>query len=180
MKTLLAVLLLFAVPAFAQTTAQVGQTTTLSAGENLYDLAGRTITNGGVNSGSVQVRYEGKLRQDGQGRTYVDGKITEVTNPSSGGSNGPIEIATNGQPLNVRLNRNGANGPITSNIVGGNATITISGDNNEATVGGAGNTLSISGRNSTGTGTVNSSGTVTLTGTGSSFQSGGGNWTFRR
>lgn len=178
MKTLLAVLLLLA-PAIAQAVTPVSFTT-LSAGESLYDTAGRNISNGGVNSGSINVKFDGKLKTDGQGRTYVDGNITTVTNPSNGGSNGPIEITTNGQPLEINLARNGANGPITSHIVGGNATITISGDQNDATVGGTGNTLLISGRNSTGTGTAGSGGSVTLTGNGSTFQSGGGNWTFRR
>jgi len=179
MKTLLTVLLFLLAPAVAQIATPVG-TTTLSAGESLYDTSGRSIRNGGVNSGSVNVKFNGKLKTDGQGRTYVEGDITTVTNPSSGGSNGPIEIDTSGKPLEVVLARNGANGPITSNIVGGDATITISGDRNDATVGGTGNTLLISGRNSTGTGTAGSGGSVTLTGNGSTFQSGGGNWTFRR
>lgn len=178
MKTLLAVLFLL-VPAIAQATSPVG-TTTLSAGESLYDTSGRSVSNGGVNSGSIQVKFDGKLKTDASGRTYVDGDITTVTNPSSGGSNGPIEINTSGKPLEIHLARNGANGSITSNIVGGNATITISGDQNDATVGGTGNTVLISGRNSSGTGTANSGGSVTLTGNGSTFQSGGGNWTFRR
>jgi hypothetical protein len=178
MKTLLAVLFLL-VPVVAQAATPVG-TTTLAAGERLYDTSGRSVSNGGANSGSVQVKFDGKLKTDGQGRTYVDGDITTVTNPSSGGSNGPIEITTSGKPLEINLARNGANGPITSNISGGNATITISGDQNDATVGGTGNTLLISGRNSTGTGTAGSGGSVTLTGNGSTFQSGGGNWTFRR
>ena len=178
MKTIIAVLLLIA-PVVAQAATPVG-TTTLSAGESLYDTSGRNISNSGVNGGSVNVKFDGMLKTDGQGRTYVDGNITTVTNPSSGGSNGPIEIATNGQPLEINLQRNGANGPITSNVSGGNATINVSGDHNEVTIGGTGNNVSISGRGSIGTGTAGSGGSVSLSGSGAAFQSSGGNWTFRR
>lgn len=178
MKTFLASLFLLAT-AVAQTT--VGSTTTLSAGEQLYDTSGRNVTNGSSNSnGSLHVKYDGRLKKDAQGKPYVEGNITEVTNPSSQGADGPIVIETAGQALTVTLNRNGAIGALRCTIGGGNATVNVNGDNNDVTIGGTGNNVTIGGRNSTGTGTAGSGGDVRITSTTGSFQSGGGNWTFRR
>ncbi len=178
MRTILASLFLLAT-AVAQTT--VGSITTLGAGERLYDTSGRHVENNGTNSnGSLNVKYDGRIKKDVQGRAYVEGNITEVTNPSSQGADGPIVIETAGQSLTINLNRNGAIGALRCTIGGGNATVNVNGDNNDVTIGGTGNNVTINGRNSTGTGTAGSGGDVRVNSTTGSFQSGGGNWTFRR
>lgn len=177
MHALLAALFLL-VPALAQTAS--GGTETLASGESLYDTSGRHVTNGGNNNGSVTVKYDGKLKVDVHGKKYIDGNIEEVVNPSNGGSDGLIEVTTNNQPITIKLYRSGRNNPLRTRVDGGNAKVLVNGNENEVTVSGTGNDVSIDGRNCNCSGTANSGGDVRLSHSSSTFNSGGGNWTFRR
>jgi hypothetical protein len=179
MKTILSVLFLLVSSAFAQSTA--GASFSLGSGERLYDTAGRDVHNTGTNSGgSVQVRYDGKLRYNAQGKPYIEGNITVVTNPASQGSDGPIEVNTNDQPTTIELKRNGRTNRVSSSVSGGKAKVFVEGDRNDVTVFGSDNSVDISGRDNTGTAGSNSSGTVRVSGSGSSFSTNGGNWTVTR
>lgn len=177
MQALLAVLFLL-LPVLAQNAS--GGSESLGSGQTLYDSSGRSVTNGGSNNGNVNVKYDGRLKKDDQGRPYIEGNITEVVNPSNGGSDGQVEITTNNHPLTIRLLRCGRGGPLRSYINGGNATVFVDGNGNEVIVTGTGNNVQIDGRNCTGAGTAGSSGEIRLGHSSSTFNSGGGNWTFRR
>jgi len=166
------------VPALAQNTTSAVET--LGSGESLYDTSGRHVTNGGNNNGNVNVQYNGKLKVDAHGKRYIDGDIEVVTNPTNGGSDGLIEVTTNHQSILIRLYRSGRNNPLRSRIDGGNAKVVVDGNENEVTVSGTGNDVQINGRNCTGSGTAGSGGDIRLGHSSSTFQSGGGNWIFRR
>lgn len=188
--TLLA--LLFAVPTLAQggTSPSTPSTPTpvlrdgkLPAGKTLTDSKGREITNGGSNeNGKVHFRYTGKLKVKPNGDIECSGEVTEVTNPQSQGSDGPISVNTNGEPTTINLNRNGTDpgGHITSSITGGNATVNVGGNFNDPSVGGGNNTVNITGNNNTGSGSgAGSGGNVNQGGHGNSWNSNGGHWTVR-
>lgn len=155
----------------------------LTAGKTITDSKGREIHNGGTNAnGSLHFRYTGKLRTKANGELECSGEITEVTNPASQGSEGPIMVNTDGEPTIINLDRNGTDpgGHIGSTIVGGNATVNVGGNFNDPTVGGTNNSVNITGNNNSGSGQgAGSGGNVTLGGHGNSWNSNGGNWTTR-
>lgn len=152
----------------------------LPPGRTVTDSKGRVIHNGGLNeNGKLNFRYSGKLTVKSTGDFEVSGEIPEVTNPASQGSDGPIDINTNGEPTTINLNRNGIdpNGHITTNVSGGNSTVNVNGNFNDPSVGGTNNTVNINGNNNSGSGNgANSGGTVNLGGHGNSWGSGGGQW----
>ena len=76
--------------------------------DNQKDPAGNpnpvTVRNFGTNrTGRLHVIYEGTATENprGSGCWTIDGKIVEVTNPASQGSNGPISVDTNGNQVTV-------------------------------------------------------------------------------
>lgn len=187
-------MLLLALPAFsrsalamntpddATTTAQPPQDGKLPPNTTVKDSKGRTVRNRGENqNGRVHFRYTGKLKRTSATQWEVDGEITTVTNPASQGSEGPIDVNTNGEPTTVNLDKNGTDpgGHIVTNVTGGNATVNVSGNYNDPSVGGTGNTVNITGNNNSGSGTAGSSGTVNQGPGGNSWNSGGGNWIVR-
>lgn len=188
--------LLFAASSFAQATAADRSTSPattpvlrdgkLPAGKTLTDSKGREIHNGGSNeNGKVHFRYSGKLKTKPNGDIECSGEVTEVTNPASQGSEGPISVNTDGEPTTINLEKNGTDpgGHIVSNITGGNATVNVSGNFNDPTVGGTGNTVNVTGNNNSGSGAAPnpnpSGGNVNQGGHGNSWNSNGGNWVVR-
>jgi hypothetical protein len=156
--------------------AQSG-TITLKPGESIADNQGNPVTvkNGAPkNGGKVKVHFTGEIVNG-----VIQGTITRVENPGSGGSKGPITVETGGNAVTVDLNTDGRNSsPISTTVTGGNATVNVGGDSNNVTVGGAGNTVNINGNNNTGNGAdANSSGNVNL-GSGSHGNSWGGTGNF--
>lgn len=186
--------LLFAVSSLAQGAARDatsgGSTTTpvlrdgkLPAGKTLTDAKGREIHNGGTNqNGKLHFRHTGKLKVKPNGDIECSGEVTEVTNPASQGSEGPISVNTNGEPTTVNLERNGTDpgGHIVTNVTGGNATVNVSGNFNDPSVGGTGNTVNVTGNNNSGSGAgPGSGGNVNQGGHGNSWNSNGGQWVVR-
>lgn len=154
----------------------------LPAGRTVTDSKGREITNGGTNAnGSLKIHYTGKLKLNSNGEYECSGEISEVINPASQGSTGPITVNTNGNPTTIQLEKNGVDpgGHITTTITGGNATVNVSGNFNDPSVGGTGNNVNITGNNNCGSGQPGSAGNVFQGGRGNSWNSGGGNWTIR-
>lgn len=181
-------------PAFTQATS-VGtatvspvpapeRTSSIAAGEEVVDQDGRRVTNGGTNAnGSVKIRHTGSITWGNQvprHGTIRDGSISAVTNPATGGSDGPITVNTNGRDTTITLDGTGGrNGSVTTRVNGGSASIIIAGSNQNVTIDGLDNTVTIPGSNNNATGTQTSSGSVRITGRGNTFRSGGGNWEFR-
>ena len=155
----------------------------LPAGKTVRDAKGRVIENGGTNeNGSVKFRYTGKLTRDANGNFTCTGEVKEVSNPASQGSEGPINVNTNGEPTTIDLGKNGTDpgGHIVTNVTGGNATVNVSGNFNDPSVGGTGNTVNVTGNNNSGSGSgAGSGGNVNQGGHGNSWNSNGGNWVVR-
>ena len=175
-------ILFFSLFAFAQQTATTstsnGQSVSLPANTQVTDSKGRVVKNRGNNqNGSLRFNHTGKLVRNANGEWTVTGEISEVKNPASQGSDGPVEINTNGEPTDVVLDRNGQEpGGLTVTITGGNATVTVGGNCNDVTVGGSGNKAALNGNNNSLTGQAGSAGTATMGGHGNSVTSGGGSW----
>lgn len=171
----------------------------LGPGEKVTDSNGVTVTNNG-SSGDLSISGTGSMREQprGSGCWSVSGSITDITNPRSGGtSSGPIDIDTNGQPVNINLQRTGSSSsaPVVTNVTGGNATVNIGGNsgsstqNNQVNVGGTGNTVNFGSRSANNTGNggtgagatagTGSGGTVNSGGSNNQFNSRGGSWSFR-
>lgn len=146
----------------------------LPPNQEIKDSKGRRVKNRGENrNGRVHVRYTGTI--DKSGDVWVcSGEITEVTNPASQGSEGPIDVATNDEPTTVNLDKNGTDpgGHVVTHVAGNNATVNVDGNFNDFDITGNNSTTSITGNNNTGT--VNGTGgNVNLGGRGNSVTSGG-------
>lgn len=156
------------------TSDKPGGTDKLPAGKEIKDSKGRRVKNRGENrNGGVKIKFTGTI--DKSGDVWVcSGEISEVTNPASQGSEGPIDVATNNEPTTINLERNGTDpgGHIVCHINGNNATTNVSGNYNDFDVVGNDSTTNITGNHNTGaiTGT---NGNVSLGGRGNSVSSGG-------
>lgn len=182
--------LFFVFPSYGQVASKLEESSNssviyegkLPAGRTVTDSKGREVVNGGTNAnGSLKIRYTGKLKLNASGEYEITGELSEVTNPSSQGSSGPITVNTNGLHTTVNLEKNGTDpgGHIITTINGGNATVNVSGNFNDPSIGGTGNNVNITGNNNCGSGQPGSGGNVTQGGRGNSWNSGGGNWTVR-
>lgn len=186
---------LFSVPSFAQTApdaTEVPRDTSdaterppvkLPPGKTITDAQGRVVENGGTNeNGRLHVRCTGKIDRDANGNYTTTGEITDVTNPASQGSEGPINVNTNGKDTTINLDKNGTDpgGHIGANITGGNATVNVNGNFNDPSVGGTGNNVNMNGNHNSGSGNgAGSGGNVYMGGRGNSWAGNGGNWTTR-
>lgn len=155
----------------------------LPPGASITDSKGRSVENGGTNNnGRVHIKHTGNITNNGNGTYTCSGEISEVTNPASQGSEGPITVNTNGEPTEVNLDRNGRDPGqhVNSTIIGGNATVNVSGNYNDPTVGGTNNTVNITGNHNSGQGQgAGSGGTVNMGGRDNGWNSNGGNWNVR-
>lgn len=185
---LVAIIMALVSPAFAQGTTVVNMgsngiapqppvllRTNLPAGKDIRDSKGRVIHNQGTN-GSVRLGYHGRITWDGNGNGTCNGEITEIDNTSSQGSNGPIDVNTNGEPTKIDLNQNGG---MSITVIGGNATVNANANGNTVNAGGMGNTVNVGGNNNSINGLGNTSGGTVYLGrgtTGNAVNSGGGGW----
>lgn len=138
-----------------------------------------SVSSTATGSGGLKITYTGTKTENPRGSGCFEvGEITKVTNPASGGTNGPIVIDN---VPDVDLDKSAAGGGSTT-ISGNGVTVDVDGNGNNVSVGGSNTTVNVNGDNNNITCQPGSSGTINDGGdrTSITVQPGSGGWTINR